>query len=341
MLFHSIKNRQRFSTESSAGYGGRNMNKDKFNPVQRNYKDTLFRLIFSDKEALLSLYNAMSGNDYDDPEELEIVTLENAIYMNKKNDLAFVIDSSLNLYEHQSTDSPNLPMRNLFYISRELEKLTRQQSLYSPKQVMVPTPRFIVFYNGKDTSWERKVEKLSDAYEQKMDNPELELKVTMLNINLGKNNELMKKCKTLFEYMQYVEKVRKYTAVMSISQAVEKAVNESIKEGILADFLLKNKAEAVQMSIFEYDEEKEMKLIRRDMMEIGLEQGLAQGLEQGLEQGLREGMEKGFKASIKGFILVSLEELKPEERIVSDLQKYFAILPEEGRQLIAEYREAE
>ena len=309
------------------------MKKDTFNPVQRNYKDTLFRMLFSDKEALLSLYNAMSGKDYDNPDELEIVTLENAIYMNRKNDLAFVIDSSLNLYEHQSTDSPNLPMRNLFYISRELEKMTRQQSLYSPKQVMVPTPHFIVFYNGKDTSWERKVERLSDAYEQKMDNPELELKVTMLNINLGKNNELMKKCKTLFEYMQYVEKVRKYTAVMSISQAVERAVNESIKEGILADFLLKNKAEAVQMSIFEYDEEKEMKLIRRDMMEIGLEQGLAQGL--------REGMEKGFKASIKSFILVSLEELKPEERIVSDLQKYFAILPEEGRQLIAEYREAE
>nr|WP_297933037.1 hypothetical protein [uncultured Lachnoclostridium sp.] len=84
----------------------------------------------------------------------------------------------------------------------------------------------------------------------------------MLNINLGKNRELMKKCKKLFEYMQYVEKVRKYTSIMSINQAIEKAVDESIKEGILADFLLKNKAEAIQMSIFEYDEEKEMKIIR-------------------------------------------------------------------------------
>ena len=317
------------------------MNKDKFNPVQRNYKDTLFRMIFSDKEALLSLYNAMSGNDYDDPEELEIVTLENAIYMNKKNDLAFVIDSSLNLYEHQSTDSLNLPMRNLFYISRELEKLTRQQSLYSPKRVMVPTPRFIVFYNGKDTSWERKVEKLSDSYEQKMDNPELELKVTMLNINFGKNSELMKKCKTLFEYMQYVEKVRKYTAIMSISQAVERAVNESIKEGILADFLLKNKAEAVQMSIFEYDEEKEMKLIRRDMMEIGREQGLQQGLQQGMRDGMVKGREEEFKEIIKNFIRVNLEEQIAEERIATKLQKYFGVLPEEARRLISLYQKAE
>ena len=327
--------------ECSAGYGGRNMNKDKFNPVQRNYKDTLFRMIFSDKEALLSLYNAMSGNDYDDPDELEIVTLENAIYMNKKNDLAFVIDSSLNLYEHQSTDSSNLPMRNLFYISRELEKLTRQQSLYSPKRVMVPTPRFIVFYNGKDTSWERKVEKLSDSYEQKMDNPELELKVTMLNINFGKNSELMKKCKTLFEYMQYVEKVRKYTAIMSISQAVERAVNESIKEGILADFLLKNKAEAVQMSIFEYDEEKEMKLIRRDMMEIGREQGLQQGLQQGMRDGMVKGREEEFKEIIKNFIRVNLEEQIAEERIATKLQKYFGVLPEEARRLISLYQKAE
>ena len=327
--------------ECSAGCGGRNMNKDKFNPVQRNYKDTLFRMIFSDKEALLSLYNAMSGNDYDDPDELEIVTLENAIYMNKKNDLAFVIDSSLNLYEHQSTDSLNLPMRNLFYISRELEKLTRQQSLYSPKRVMVPTPRFIVFYNGKDTSWERKVEKLSDSYEQKMDNPELELKVTMLNINFGKNSELMKKCKTLFEYMQYVEKVRKYTAIMSISQAVERAVNESIKEGILADFLLKNKAEAVQMSIFEYDEEKEMKLIRRDMMEIGREQGLQQGLQQGMRDGMVKGREEEFKEIIKNFIRVNLEEQIAEERIATKLQKYFGVLPEEARRLISLYQKAE
>ena len=323
--------------ECSAGYGGRNMNKDKLNPVQRNYKDTLFRMIFSDKEALLSLYNAMSGNEYDDPEELEIVTLENAIYMNKKNDLAFVIDSSLNLYEHQSTDSLNLPIRNLFYISRELEKLTRQQSLYSPKRVMVPTPRFIVFYNGKDTSWERKVEKLSDSYEQKMGNPELELKVTMLNINFGKNSELMKKCKTLFEYMQYVEKVRKYTAIMSISHAVERAVNESIKEGILADFLLKNKAEAVQMSIFEYDEEKEMKLIRRDMMEIGREQGLQQGMRDGMVKGRKE----EFKEIIKNFIRVNLEEQIPEERIVTKLQKYFGVLPEEARRLISLYQKAE
>ena len=213
-----------------------------------------------------------------------------------------------------------MPLRNLFYISRELEKLTIGQSLYSPKQVMVPTPHFIVFYNGNDTSWERKEKRLSDAYEQKTDHPQLELLVTMLNINLGTNSDIVNKCQPLLEYMQYVEKVRKYSSTMNISLAVEKAVNESIKEGILADFLLKNKAEAVQMSIFEYDEEREMKLIRRDEREIGREQGI--------------------KQSMKCFILDNLEEQIPEERIIEKLQKYFGISPEEGRRLISLYREA-
>ena len=304
------------------------MKQETFIPVQRNYKDTLFRMLFSDKKALLSLYNAMSEKDYKDPDELKIVTLENAIYMNMKNDLAFLIDSSLYLYEHQSTYNPNMPIRSLFYISRELEKLTSGQTLYSPKKVMVPTPRFIVFYNGSDTSWEREVVKLSDAYEQKTDHPELELLVTMLNINLGKNSDIMNKCQTLLEYMQYVEKVRKYTSIMNISQAVEKAVNESIREGILADFLLKNKSEAVQMSIFEYDEEREMKLIRRDEREIGR------------EEGRREGREEGIRESLKYFILDNFEEQIPEEKIVTKLQKIFGVLPEEGRRLISLYREA-
>ena len=304
------------------------MKQETFIPVQRNYKDTLFRMLFSDKKALLSLYNAMSEKDYKDPDELKIVTLENEIYMNMKNDLAFLIDSSLYLYEHQSTYNPNMPIRSLFYISRELEKLTSGQTLYSPKKVMVPTPRFIVFYNGSDTSWEREVVKLSDAYEQKTDHPELELLVTMLNINLGKNSDIMNKCQTLLEYMQYVEKVRKYTSIMNISQAVEKAVNESIREGILADFLLKNKSEAVQMSIFEYDEEREMKLIRRDEREIGR------------EEGRREGREEGIRESLKYFILDNFEEQIPEEKIVTKLQKIFGVLPEEGRRLISLYREA-
>ena len=82
--------------------------------ANRKYKDTVFRMLFSDKENLLSLYNAINRTAYEDPEELEIVTLESAIYMGMKNDLAFIIDMNLLLYEHQSTYNPNIPLRDLF-----------------------------------------------------------------------------------------------------------------------------------------------------------------------------------------------------------------------------------
>ena len=100
-------------------------------PVQRSYKDTLFRMLFNDKEALLSLYNAVGQPDYRDASQLESITLENAIYMNMKNDLAFLINLELNLYEHQSTWNPNMPLRDLFFVAREYEQLIRKDTLYS------------------------------------------------------------------------------------------------------------------------------------------------------------------------------------------------------------------
>ena len=71
--------------------------------ANRNYKDRLFRFVFKNKKDLLDLYNAINGTDYDNPEELEVNTLENVLYLSMKNDLSFLIDAELNLYEHQST----------------------------------------------------------------------------------------------------------------------------------------------------------------------------------------------------------------------------------------------
>lgn len=246
----------------------------------RNYKDNLFRMVFRERSNLLSLYNAVNGTDYKNSEELEIVTLENAIYMNMKNDVAFVLYDLLNLYEHQSTFNPNMPLRNLFYISREYEKLVDNKSLYFSSKLPLPTPRFVVFYNGTEEQPESCILKLSDLYRIPEENPELELRVRMLNINLGSNEALLQQCRLLKEYMLYVDRVRSYAAGMPIAEAVERSVAECIKEGILAEFLTKYRREAIQMSIFEYDEEKELRLIRQDEREQGLNQGLNQGREQ-------------------------------------------------------------
>ncbi|PLT58886.1 hypothetical protein CDL21_14965, partial [Mediterraneibacter gnavus] len=102
-------------------------------PVNRLYKSRIFAMLYSDRKDLLDLYNAVGGRHYEDPELLEINTLENAIYMSMHNDLSFLIDSRLSLYEHQSTYSPNLPLRYLFYISDLYSGMTKDENLYGTK----------------------------------------------------------------------------------------------------------------------------------------------------------------------------------------------------------------
>ena len=247
--------------------------------ANRKYKDTIFRMLFSDKKNLLSLYNALNGKDYSDCDKLEIVTLENAIYMSMKNDLAFILDLDLFLWEHQSTYNSNIPLRDLMYIAKEYEKYIKEKgiSLYSSRQQKIPAPQFIVFYNGNRKIGERMEHRLSDAYETVRGEPALELKVLVININEGHNQKLMESCQILKEYAQYVSKVRTYKKTLSLNEAVEKAVEEciqeGIQEGILQEFLLANKAEVVAMSIFEYDREWEEELLRKEEFEAGRELG--------------------------------------------------------------------
>ena len=242
--------------------------------ANRKYKDTVFRKLFSDRKNLLSLYNAINGTAYMDASQLEIVTLDNAIYMGMKNDLAFIINTNLFLYEHQSTYNPNMPLRDLFYISGEYQKLVDLKSLYTSTRLRIPTPNFIVFYNGTEKNEDRWVEYLSESYENMSGEPNLELKVIILNINVGHNKKLMEECQTLREYAQYVAKVRRYSEEMKLNTAVECAGSESIQEGILKEFLQKNRAEVIAMSIFEYNEEEEKRKLRKAEYEAGMAEGV-------------------------------------------------------------------
>ena len=245
-------------------------------PANRMYKDTIFRMLYRDKKNLLNLYNALNDTDYTDENDLEIITLENAIYMSMKNDLAFVLDFRMYLYEHQSTHNPNIPLRDLFYVSSEYQKLVEKSSLYASRRVLIPAPRFVVFYNGTDERPEREFLKLSDLYTTPEEEPLLELQVLMLNINAGHNQELKERCQTLHEYMLYVERIRTYIQEgITLQKAVERAVDECISEGILEEFLRANRAEAINVSIFEYDEEKEIRLYRNAEREVGKDIGLS------------------------------------------------------------------
>ena len=304
--------------------------------VKRNYKDSVFRMLFSDKASLLSLFNALTGSHYENPDELEIVTLDNVIYMSYKNDQACMLDMQMHLYEHQSSVNPNMPLRYLPYITDTYERLIVNENIYGKKRIRLPEPQFVVFYNGTEPQPERKILRLSDSFgpadkkktdcdnkdhdnkdgastDDKKNNMtdkgtadsavnnvstdaatekpvidrsdiKLELKVLQLNINPGYNESIKKECRLLMEYCQYVSKVREYSRTMELRDAVERAVTECIQEGILEDFLKKNRAEVIHMSIYEFDEEKYRKALRQESWEEGREFGRNEGREEGIKE---------------------------------------------------------
>ena len=245
-------------------------------PVNRIYKDRLYKMIFNDKSELLKLYNAINGTHYDDPAMLTITTLDNAIYMTMENDLSFIIDMRLALYEQQSTVNPNLPLRFLMYITDIYSAYTKDMNIYGSKKVQIPLPSFVIFYNGVKSQPDRTEFLLSELFHPTTDQPALELKAVMLNINKGHNQELMNACHTLRDYSEYVARIRTYSAEMPLTDAVEKAITECIHENILRDFLLKNRAEAKAMSIYEYDEEKTLRMFRAEGYEDGERNGKIQ-----------------------------------------------------------------
>ena len=276
-------------------------------PVNRTYKSTLFIMLFQDKNNLLELYNAVSGKHYTDPEVLEINTLENAIYMTVKNDISFLIDGHLSLYEHQSTYNPNLPLRFLIYISKLYSRMTRNANLYGTKVICIPPPEFLIFYNGKEELPDRTVMNLSDMYETKDPHSGLELSAVMLNIS-GKHNQRLKEaCRTLKEYAIYTDKVRKYVEETELADAVDRAIRECIAENVLKDFLEKHRAEAKEMSIFEYDQEKHMRQER--------EEAWADGHSAGLEEGRNAGLKEGQRAARLSMIMQMLNNGMSEEDI--------------------------
>ena len=241
--------------------------------VRRNVKDRLFRFLFEkDREALLELYNALNGTAYKDPSRMEIVTIESAVYVAMKNDLAYILSGTLNLYEHQSTYSPNLPVRFLIYLAQEYQTVTEQaeRSIYGTGQISLPTPQCVVFYNGAKEMPEEQTLRLSDAFENKKARADVELTVRMLNINCGHNKLLMKKCRVLEEYSQFVAATRDCMLVEKDMQAaLNRAVDGCIERGILKEFLLTNRSEVLGMLLEEFDAEKYERTIRSEGREAG------------------------------------------------------------------------
>ena len=316
--------------------------------VQRNYKDTVSRMLFREPENALSLYNALNGTNYMDSSQITFNMLDNAIYMAMQNDISFLIMNEVNLYEHQSTYNLNMPLRDLFYVAELLQVYVKDQSLYSSKLIKLPTPHFVVFYNGIERKPEKRILRLSEAFEVPTDDPELELKVTILNINPKMNEELKGKCPVLKQYTQYVEQVRYNSANMPLEQAVEEAIEYCVRHDILKDFLLKQRAEVVKMSIFEYDEEREIELIRRDEREIGEQIGKEIGQKIGEEIGakkerqkaeqelkkVKESLDKSQENAIQSMISLCRRLGGTREQAIEELQENYGLIKEKAEEKV-------
>ena len=235
--------------------------------TNREYKDRLFKFIFKDKVKLLSLYNALNSSHYTNPDDIEITTLEDVIYCKMKNDISFIIDDRLSLFEHQSSYNPNMPLRGFLYFAKHFEKyiVENEVDIYGSKLIELPTPKFVVFYNGIGMKEDRIILRLSDAFVTAKEKACMELEAVVLNINYGKNKKLMESCRSLMEYSYFVQKVKDYSQKHERDIAIELAVDECVKENILKEILIKNRSEVVDMLLTEYDEEKRIRIMTKQI----------------------------------------------------------------------------
>ncbi len=245
------------------------------NEINRKYKDGMFRSLFNNEEKLLELYNALSDKKYPIGTPIKIITLDNVFFKEIKNDIAFIIDDRfIILTEHQSTLSPNFPLRMFCYLGKEYERVCYSDAVYSKRLVHIPTPELYVFYDGKEDAPEEWTLKLSDAFIEKCDKITVETVVKVINVNYEKGAEFLARCKTMQEYSLFMHMIRlKYAEVGSIETAVTETIRECIDSDILKEYLMEQRGHI--MSVLEVDLTREQcEAIRwRDGYEDGREDG--------------------------------------------------------------------
>lgn len=255
---------------------------------KKQVKDIVFRLVFgNNREALLQLYNVLNGTAYTDPDKLEIVTLDNAIYISMKNDLAFLLAGTINMYEHQSTINPNMPVRFLIYLGQEYQMFLENSniSLYGTTQISLPTPQCVVFYNGTGNTPDEYEMRLSSAFSNQEVEPAVEVVVRIVNINAGHNEYLIRGCELLSQYTQFVEVTGEYAGKYgTLEEAMNAAIDYCIAHGILEDILRKNRSQVLGSLLEDFDEKKYERTIRQESYDEGYDSGYGTGKDDGIEE---------------------------------------------------------
>ena len=265
--------------------------------ANKEYKSDVFSMLLQDKKRAMEIYNAINGTDYDDPELVEMTTLDDKSFsLTVRNDASFILDANLSLYEHQSTYCPNMPLRDLLYFASIIQKQIKAQKrdIYGGRILKIPVPHFVVFYNGKENAPDQYDLRLSDAFEKETEDPEIELVCHVYNINSGKNTPLLSKCQTLREYMYFVDMVRKNNEISgNLEDAIEKAINQCMEENVLRDFLAQHREEVMHVMTLDYTFERRLEMQRAEAIEDGERIGKEIGKEEKLSEQIRKKIQKG------------------------------------------------
>ena len=291
---------------------------EKKDNVTSKFKDNVFCMLYRDKRNLLELYNALNNSAYTNVDDLQVTTLNGGSYMKYKNDASFLLCMSLYMFEQQSSKNPNMPLRFLHYVSDVFRELFSNSMLHRRSMIKIPVPHFVTFYNGLEKWIEDEDEiRLSHMYEIPTDNPELELKVRVININ--KDVHILNKCKTLRDYMTFVNKVRFKMGVEgdNVRIAVTEAMNECIDEDILVDFFEQHREEVVEVSIYDYDEEE----VRRVLAEEYAQEYAQKVAKEVSEKAFAEGEQSGRQLNLINQVIKKVKKSKTLETIASELEE--------------------
>ena len=331
----------------------------------RQYKDNVFCLLYRDKNNLLDLYNGLNDTNYTNVDDLTVTTLKGGIYMKYKNDASFVFGQDLYMFEQQSSRNPNMPLRFLHYLSDVYRQMYNNSDLHRSTTLKIPVPHFVTFYNGKQPLEAESILRLSDMYEKNIDCPELELMVRVININTDNNagnksrtfnsninvnsvsnsnihtysSEFLSKCETLKDYMIFVNKVRVKTDVekIDIRTAVTEAVDECIAENVLSEFFRNHREEVITVSIYEYDEEGHLEIVKEEGRQLGIAEGKQLGLAQGRQIGFNEGKQLELTKGINAFIKLCKDMNLSDDDTVNKLIEDYQLSKDEAVNAVKKY----
>lgn len=248
--------------------------------MNREYKSDVFSMLLEKPEYALDVYNALNHTNYDDPDEVEIIHMEKGISLTIRNDASFIIDANMNLYEHQSTINPNMPFRNLIYITNILQGIVKKSKdeIFGRKKLQMPMPHFVVFYNGTENQPEEQILKLSDLFSHTDGESELELICRVVNINKGNSKDILKHSKVLYGYSYFVEKVREYQLSLELTEAISCALKDCVDNDVLADFFRENWQEVIKVTEIDCTFERQIEYEKNYSREEGKTEGKADSI---------------------------------------------------------------